>query len=84
MYKLIDENDSEYLSNRKGSLGGHKHLKIYGLLSCPSALSFISKGHYIEQRVFFLDKKTAVSAGYRPCARCMPTEYRKWKNSSYR
>jgi len=29
--------------------------------------------------VFFADEKTAVAAGYRPCAKCMPEEYGEWK-----
>jgi methylphosphotriester-DNA--protein-cysteine methyltransferase len=29
--------------------------------------------------VFFADEQTAVEAGYRPCAVCMPEEYARWK-----
>ena len=28
---------------------------------------------------FFADEETAVAAGYRPCAKCMKEEYKKWK-----
>jgi methylphosphotriester-DNA--protein-cysteine methyltransferase len=31
--------------------------------------------------VFFKDEKTAIEAGYRPCAICMPDEYKEWKNN---
>lgn len=80
-YKLIDENNKTYLSDEKGALGGHKKLKIYGKLDCPSALKWIEKGHYVENRVFFKDEETAIAAGYRPCAKCMPKEYQRWKES---
>lgn len=79
MYKLRDENNKEYHSSEKGSLGGHKKLKIYGRLDCPSALMYIAKGQYVKYRVFFKDEETAIKAGYRPCARCMPEEYKVWK-----
>ena len=32
LYKLIDENGNTYLSEQKGTLGGHRKLKIYGRL----------------------------------------------------
>jgi methylphosphotriester-DNA--protein-cysteine methyltransferase len=67
-------------SRRKGKLGGHRKLKIYGRLDCPSALRHLRAGHYASHRVFFKDEQTAVECGYRPCARCMPEEYAKWKS----
>ena len=79
MYKLLDENGKQYLSKEKGLFGGNKALKIYGRLDCPSALRWIAKGHYVKNRVFFKDEATAIAAGYRPCAVCMPNEYKKWK-----
>lgn len=39
----------------------------------------LPKGGYIDHRVFFADEQTAISAGYRPCAVCMPREYGEWK-----
>lgn len=79
LYKLIDENGKQYLSEIPGTLGGHKKLKIYGRLDCPSALRFIAKGQYVQHRVFFADEKTAIAAGYRPCGVCMKKEYAVWK-----
>ena len=79
MYKLIDENGNEYLSEVPGTLGGNKRLKIYGRLDCPSANRWIEKGYYVKDRVFFLDEETAKKAGYRPCAVCMRKEYEIWK-----
>jgi methylphosphotriester-DNA--protein-cysteine methyltransferase len=32
--------------------------------------------------VFFADETTAVAAGYRPCARCMPAEYAAWRSAN--
>jgi methylphosphotriester-DNA--protein-cysteine methyltransferase len=54
-----------------GTLGGHRRLKIYGRLDCPSALRWLAKGHYARHRVFFADEDEAVSCGYRPCKVCM-------------
>jgi methylphosphotriester-DNA--protein-cysteine methyltransferase len=65
---------------RPGTLGGHRGARIYGRLDCPAALRAIARGGYVSQRVFFLDERTARAAGYRPCAICMPREYRAWKN----
>jgi methylated-DNA-[protein]-cysteine S-methyltransferase len=33
----------------------------------------------VSQRVFFADEDTAIAAGYRPCANCMPDAYARWK-----
>ena len=80
-YKLIDENGQTYDSNKPGTLGGHRKLKINGRLDCPSALRYIAKGQYVQNRVFFADEKTAIKAGYRPCAKCMPEAYKQWKQN---
>jgi methylphosphotriester-DNA--protein-cysteine methyltransferase len=53
---------------------------LYGRLDCPSALRAISKGGYVNHRVFFKDEQTAVLAGYRPCAICLPKKYAEWKS----
>ena len=79
MYKLVDRNGNVYESETKGTLGGHRKLKIYGKLDCPSALRYIAKGQYVQHRVFFADEETAVAAGYRPCAICMREQYLRWK-----
>lgn len=81
MYKVRNSENREILSERKGVLGGHKGLKIYGRLDCPSALNHLSKGKYAKHRVFFLSESDAVSAGYRPCAKCEPQKYAAWKRS---
>ena len=79
MYTLIGKDGKPYQSKTKGHHGGNKALKIYGRLDCPSALRWIAKGHYVKNRVFFKDEETAIAAGYRPCAVCMPKEYKIWK-----
>jgi methylphosphotriester-DNA--protein-cysteine methyltransferase len=56
-------------------------MKIYGRLDCPSTLRHIAAGNYVTQRVFFADEATAVSAGYRPCAKCLPVAYKAWKQT---
>ena len=83
-YKLIGPDGKAYESDTPGSLGGHRRNRVYGRLDCAGALRWIAKGHYVTHRVFFADEKTAVAAGYRPCARCMPEEYRAWKGAAKR
>lgn len=78
-YFLTDSSNKQLLSSIPGNIGGHKKLKIYGRLDCPSATRHITDGKYVQHRVFFVDEKTAISAGYRPCAKCMPEAYHKWK-----
>ena len=82
MYKLIGPDGKTYWSFNPGTLGGNRRLKIYGRLDCPSALRWIEKGHYVENRVFFENEEIAISAGYRPCAVCMKKEYKIWKENS--
>lgn len=79
-YRLLDREGREVLSPTPGKLGGHRRSKIYGRLDCPGALRWIAKGHYVTHRVFFADEETAIAAGYRPCASCLPEAYRAWKN----
>lgn len=79
LYTLLDESGNPYKSETPGLLGGHRKLKIYGRLDCPSALRHISKGQYVKYRVFFADEETAIAAGYRPCGVCMKEAYKKWK-----
>jgi hypothetical protein len=59
-------------------LGGYRPGKIYGKLSCSSG-----KKMKVENRVFFRSEEEAISAGYRPCARCLPEKYKAWKNALF-
>ena len=79
IYRLLGSDGETYESTIPGLLGGHKKLKIYGRLDCPSALRYIAKGQYVKYRVFFKDEESAIAAGFRPCAKCMPEEYKLWK-----
>lgn len=81
-YALVGADGRPYSSARPGTLGGHRRNKVYGRLDCAGALRWIAKGKYVRHRVFFADEATAVAAGYRPCARCMPERYRAWKEGS--
>lgn len=69
------------MSPTKGLFGGYRNgsRRYYGRLDCPSALRFIASGQYVKYRVFFADEATAIAAGHRPCAKCMPNEYKFWK-----
>jgi methylphosphotriester-DNA--protein-cysteine methyltransferase len=60
-------------------LGGHKRDRLYGRLDCPTALRAIARGRYVDNRVFFADEATAIQAGYRPCAVCLPAQYAAWR-----
>jgi methylphosphotriester-DNA--protein-cysteine methyltransferase len=79
MYTLIGRAGRPYESAEPGTLGGHRRNKVYGRLDCPGALRWIAGGHYVRHRVFFADEPTAIAAGYRPCANCLPAEYAAWK-----
>ena len=78
-YTLIGPDNASYASTVPGTLGGHRADRIYGTLGCPGAARALARGGYVANRVFFADEATAVAAGYRPCATCLPTEYRTWK-----
>jgi methylphosphotriester-DNA--protein-cysteine methyltransferase len=79
-YTLIDRTGQKTRSATPGSLGGNARSKLYGRLDCPSALRAIARADtYARTRVFFADEETAVAAGFRPCARCLPLAYRNWK-----
>lgn len=62
------------------TMGGHKGLKIFGQLKCPSASRYVAKGQYVQKRVLFATKQEAVDNGYRPCGCCMKEEYSNWKS----
>ena len=81
VYRLIGPDGVEYESETPGTLGGHRKNKIYGRLDCAGAAYWIARGHYVKQRVFFADEATAVAAGYRPCARCLPERYAEWRRA---
>ena len=79
MYKLMGPDRRPYTSPTPGTLGGHRRARVYGRLACPTALRAIARGQYVKYRVFFADERTAIAAGYRPCAACLPEEYSRWK-----
>jgi Metal binding domain of Ada len=78
-YTLLGPDRQPYQSTAPGALGGYRPARIYGRLDCPSALRAIARGQYVRNRVFFADEQTAVAAGYRPCAVCLPDAYAQWK-----
>lgn len=78
---MLGADGGPYLSPTAGTLGGHRRRKIYGRLDCRSALQWLARGQYAQNRVFFADEPTARAAGYRPCAVCLPAEYRQWMNT---
>ena len=81
-FLLTDSKGDIYESEEPGLYGGHRKLKTYGRLDCPSAARYIAKGQYVKYRVFFKDEETAIAAGYRPCGICMKEAYREWKRKN--
>jgi hypothetical protein len=78
-YTLIGRDGKPLPSLTPGTWGGHRGMKIYGRLDCPTALRAIARGGYVSFRVFFADEQTAIAAGYRPCATCCRGSYLAWK-----
>lgn len=78
-YTLLGSDGRPYRSSVPGTLGGHRGSRIYGRLDCRSARAALAAGGYLAHRVFFADEQTAIAAGYRPCAVCLPGAYRTWK-----
>jgi Metal binding domain of Ada len=81
-WTLMGADARPYASPVPGTLGGHGRTRVYGRLDCPGALRWIARGHYVRHRVFFAAQAAAVAAGYRPCAVCLPEEYRRWRACS--
>lgn len=86
MIQHIELGDTDFARKRalltliaKGeiALGGYIKGKIYGTISCRSG-----KRMKPENRIFFTDEQEAISAGYRPCAHCMPEQYKQWKSTN--
>lgn len=79
-YRLVAADGSVVTSTTKGTFGGYRKERRYGRLDCKVARrALIAGGQYAQQRVFFADEATAIAAGYRPCAACMPAEYKAWR-----
>ncbi|HVA90257.1 MAG TPA: Ada metal-binding domain-containing protein [Chloroflexota bacterium] len=78
-YTLIGTDGRLYQSITPGTYGGNRRGKLYGRLDCPAALRAIRRGGSVSHRVFFADERTALAAGYRPCAVCLPDRYAAWK-----
>ncbi|GAB1343027.1 Ada metal-binding domain-containing protein [Gemmatimonas sp.] len=79
-YRLIAADGSTVSSATPGTLGGHRKNRVYGRLDCKAARRALGTGRsYEQQRVFFADEASAIAAGYRPCATCMPDAYEQWK-----
>jgi methylphosphotriester-DNA--protein-cysteine methyltransferase len=77
-YRLLGADGGLRDSRIPGQLGGNRRLRIYGRLDCASAIRALPRG-YSRRRVFFLDEAAAIAAGYRPCGRCLPAQFRAWR-----
>ena len=78
-YTLLGPDRRLFQSATPGTLGGHRPGRRYGRLDCPAALRALARGGYVRHRVFFADERTAIAAGYRPCAACLPEKHARWK-----
>ena len=78
MYALIraDGDSGEPREGDAGRAPAQPRLRAAGL---PGRAGWIAKGHYVAHRLFFADEATALAAGYRPCAACLPDRYASWK-----
>ncbi|MCS0493478.1 metal-binding protein [Ancylobacter sp. MQZ15Z-1] len=81
MFKLMGADRRVYESAVPGTYGGHRQTKVYGRLDCAAALRALARGGYVPHRVFFADEATAIAAGFRPCAVCLPQDYRRWRDA---
>jgi hypothetical protein len=84
VYTLLGADRRPYESPARGALGGHRRSRLYGRLDCPAARRAIARGGCVEDRVFFADEETAVAAGFRPCAVCLPERYARWPEAKGR
>jgi hypothetical protein len=71
-FTLIGADGKPFQSSNRGTFGGNRRSKVYGLMECRTAGRYLAAGTYQKNRVFFADEATALSAGYRPCASCLP------------
>jgi hypothetical protein len=78
-WRLVGADGRPLDSPVPGTLGGHRRSRVYGRLACPSAARALARGGYAAHRVFFADEATAVAAGHRPCAVCLPEAYARWR-----
>ena len=83
-WTLLGSDRKPYESEVPGAVGGNGSTRIYGRLDCPGAARAIARGGYVKNRVFFRDEETAIAAGYRPCAVCLPAECVAWKQAGFR
>jgi hypothetical protein len=78
-WTLMGVDGKPFESDTPGALGGHRRANVYGRLDCRAAAQAIARGYYTQHRVFFRDEASAIAAGYRPCARCLPEKYAAWR-----
>lgn len=81
-YTLLGADGTPRVRTQPGTFGGNARGKLYGRLDCPAARRALAQGGYAPHRVFFPDEATAVAAGYRPCAACLPVPYAAWRRAT--
>ncbi len=79
LHTLLGADRRPYPSETPGQFGGHRKMKIYGRLDCPSALRAIAAGGYVASRVFFADERTASPLATGPARPACPSPTRHGK-----
>jgi len=72
---ISDDALRKQIKNRSVLFGGNGPQKIYGKLNCTRGKRMGRKN-----RVFFQSENEAIQQGFRPCAHCLRTAYKKWKD----
>ena len=84
-FKLIDSEGQSYESrDARHARRPPRQPRLRQRSTARAPQRWIAKGHYVSQRVFFADEETAIAAGYRPCANCMPASYARWTAAARR
>lgn len=92
MYRVVGEDGVERESTVRAEIVGIRwsgpDKPIYGSLEgCAPAKRALKRCDehpdtpcpIRERRVFLANERAAVAAGFRPCGRCFPADYREWK-----
>ena len=80
-WTLLGSDGTALFERHPGTLGGHRSRRksTDGSTAAPRWQA-IARGGYVRNACSSPMNSTAVAAGYRPCAVCMPAEYARWKS----
>ncbi len=81
LYTLVGPDATPYRSQTPGRYGDTGPASSMGGWTARLRCVPSPHGGYVKHRVFFADEATAIAAGYRPCAVCLPAQHAAWKRS---